>query len=129
MLDLTRNEVKAPRSLLKPYLTLYPHVGRILAGTASRSYSGPKEVAGRGIRVNTIHPGPVDNAFQHEIEETATGRPTAEAAAVFEQMIPLGRHARPEEVARAVLYLAAEASPAPIRGPTIGTQKYVFTHP
>jgi NAD(P)-dependent dehydrogenase (short-subunit alcohol dehydrogenase family) len=69
-----------------------------------------KEVAGRGIRVNTLHPGPVDNAFQHEIEETATGRPTAEAAAAFEQMIPLGRHARPEEVARAVLYLASDDS-------------------
>ena len=29
-----------------------------------------KEVAPRGIRVNTIHPGPVDNAFQHAIEVT-----------------------------------------------------------
>ena len=35
-----------------------------------------KEVAGRGIRVNTVHPGPVDNAFQHGIEVVATGRST-----------------------------------------------------
>ena len=29
--------------------------------------------APRGIRVNTIHPGPVDNEFQHRIEIAATG--------------------------------------------------------
>lgn len=65
-----------------------------------------KEAAPRGIRVNTIHPGPVDNAFQHAIEVTATGQPEAEAARIFEGMIPLRRHAKPEEVARAVLFLA-----------------------
>jgi NAD(P)-dependent dehydrogenase (short-subunit alcohol dehydrogenase family) len=65
-----------------------------------------KEAAPRGIRVNTIHPGPVDNAFQHAIEVTATGKPEDEAARIFEGMIPLGRHATPEEVARAVLFLA-----------------------
>jgi NAD(P)-dependent dehydrogenase (short-subunit alcohol dehydrogenase family) len=69
-----------------------------------------KEVAARGIRVNSLHPGPVDNAFQHRIETVATGRPEAEAAVAFEQMIPLGRHARPDEVAEAVLYLASDAS-------------------
>ena len=65
-----------------------------------------KEAAPRGIRVNTIHPGPVDNAFQHAIEVTATGRPEDEAARAFEQMIPLRRHATPQEIARAVLFLA-----------------------
>jgi NAD(P)-dependent dehydrogenase (short-subunit alcohol dehydrogenase family) len=65
-----------------------------------------KEVAPRGIRVNTVHPGPVDNAFQHAIEVTATGQNEAAASAIFEEMIPLRRHALPEEVARAVLFLA-----------------------
>jgi NAD(P)-dependent dehydrogenase (short-subunit alcohol dehydrogenase family) len=69
-----------------------------------------KEVAGRGIRVNTLHPGPVDNAFQHRIETVATGEPEAGAAAIFEQMIPLGRHAAPDEVASAVLFLASDES-------------------
>jgi NAD(P)-dependent dehydrogenase (short-subunit alcohol dehydrogenase family) len=69
-----------------------------------------KEVAGRGIRVNTLHPGPVDNAFQHRIETVATGEPEAGAAAIFEQMIPLGRHAAPDEVASAVLFLAGDES-------------------
>src|SRR5262249_42497489 len=67
-----------------------------------------KEVAGRGIRVNTIHPGPVDNAFQHRIETVATGLDEAAAAGVFEQMIPLGRHATASEVAALALFLASD---------------------
>ncbi|HET6507319.1 MAG TPA: SDR family NAD(P)-dependent oxidoreductase [Baekduia sp.] len=70
-----------------------------------------KEMAPRGIRVNTLHPGPVANAFQHRIELTATGAATeAEAARAFEAMIPLDRHATPEEVAAAVLFLASDES-------------------
>jgi NAD(P)-dependent dehydrogenase (short-subunit alcohol dehydrogenase family) len=69
-----------------------------------------KETAPRGIRVNTIHPGPVDNEFQHRIEVAATGFGAAQAAAAFEELIPLGRHAGPDEVARAMLFLASDQS-------------------
>jgi NAD(P)-dependent dehydrogenase (short-subunit alcohol dehydrogenase family) len=69
-----------------------------------------KEVADRGIRVNTLHPGPVDNAFQRSIETGATGWPADAAAHRFEEMIPLRRHARPEEVAAAALFLASDES-------------------
>jgi NAD(P)-dependent dehydrogenase (short-subunit alcohol dehydrogenase family) len=69
-----------------------------------------KETAPRGIRVNTIHPGPVDNEFQHRIEVAATGASVAAAAAAFEQLIPLARHAAPAEVARAMLFLASDES-------------------
>ena len=72
--------------------------------------TAPKEVAPRGIRVNTIHPGPVDNAFQHAIEVTATGMEEQRAAGVFDDMIPLGRHASPEEIAQVVLFLACDES-------------------
>jgi NAD(P)-dependent dehydrogenase (short-subunit alcohol dehydrogenase family) len=68
------------------------------------------ELAPRGIRVNTIHPGPVDNEFQHRIEVTATGAGQDEAAAIFNQMIPLARHAAPAEIARAMLFLASDDS-------------------
>ena len=69
-----------------------------------------KELAPRGIRVNTIHPGPVDNEFQHRIEVTATGQSRDRAAALFEQRIPLARHAAPEEIAATVLFLASPGS-------------------
>jgi len=69
-----------------------------------------KETAPRGIRVNTIHPGPVDNEFQHRIEIAATGAERDQAAAVFEGFIPLHRHAAPAEVARAMLFLASDDS-------------------
>jgi NAD(P)-dependent dehydrogenase (short-subunit alcohol dehydrogenase family) len=68
------------------------------------------ELAPRGIRVNTIHPGPVNNEFQHIVEEAATGADRATAATIFDGMIPLGRHAAPEEIARAMLFLAADDS-------------------
>jgi NAD(P)-dependent dehydrogenase (short-subunit alcohol dehydrogenase family) len=55
-----------------------------------------REVAERGIRVNSLHPGPVDNQFQHRIEVIATGAPQARAAELFEERIPLARHAAPE---------------------------------
>jgi NAD(P)-dependent dehydrogenase (short-subunit alcohol dehydrogenase family) len=69
-----------------------------------------KEVAGRGIRVNTLHPGPTDTAFQRAIEVAATGVEPDEAARLFDAMIPLGRHASPEEIARSMLYLASADS-------------------
>jgi NAD(P)-dependent dehydrogenase (short-subunit alcohol dehydrogenase family) len=69
-----------------------------------------REVAGRAIRVNSIHPGPVSNDFQQRIETIATGESADRAAEIFEQMIPLGRHATPEEIARTVLFLASADS-------------------
>jgi NAD(P)-dependent dehydrogenase (short-subunit alcohol dehydrogenase family) len=67
-----------------------------------------QEGAPKGIRVNSIHPGPVDNPFQHRIEVGATGQDEDAAARIFEGMIPLDRHARPEEIASAVLFLASD---------------------
>jgi NAD(P)-dependent dehydrogenase (short-subunit alcohol dehydrogenase family) len=69
-----------------------------------------KEVASMGIRVNTIHPGPTDNDFQHTIEMEAVGASREESSQAFEQMIPLGRHASPEEIAQVVLFLASDES-------------------
>ena len=69
-----------------------------------------KELAGRGIRVNTIHPGPVDNEFQLRVEQNLSGVLGRDATAFFNDIIPLKRHVRPDEVARSVLYLASDAS-------------------
>jgi NAD(P)-dependent dehydrogenase (short-subunit alcohol dehydrogenase family) len=75
-----------------------------------------KELAPRRIRVNTIHPGPVDNSFQHIVERGLTEAIGRDGGAFFDEIIPLHRHARPEEIARSVLYLASDQSaftPAP----------------
>jgi NAD(P)-dependent dehydrogenase (short-subunit alcohol dehydrogenase family) len=68
------------------------------------------EVAPRRIRVNTLHPGPTSTAFQDEIEMAATGLAQADAAAAFDELVPLKRHATPEEIAAAVVYLASDES-------------------
>ncbi len=69
-----------------------------------------KETAARRIRVNTIHPGPVSNDFQLDVERKLTGVLQRDATSFFDEHIPLGRHASPEEIARSVLYLASDAS-------------------
>jgi NAD(P)-dependent dehydrogenase (short-subunit alcohol dehydrogenase family) len=69
-----------------------------------------KEAAAKGIRVNSLHPGPTDNEFQHTIEVEAVGASREESAKAFEQMIPLARHATPDEIAAAVVFLASDES-------------------
>jgi NAD(P)-dependent dehydrogenase (short-subunit alcohol dehydrogenase family) len=69
-----------------------------------------KELAPRRIRVNTVHPGPIDNSFQHAVEAGLTDVIKRDGAEFFNAMIPLGRHGTPEEVAQSVLYLASDES-------------------
>ncbi len=72
--------------------------------------SAAKELAPRRIRVNTLHPGPTSTPFQDDIEMTATGENQQAAAALFDEMIPLGRHTTVDEIAQAVLYLSSDAA-------------------
>lgn len=69
-----------------------------------------KELAPRGIRVNTIHPGPIDNGFQLAVEQGLGAAMGVDGTAFFNDMIPLGRHGTAEEIARSVLYLASDDS-------------------
>jgi NAD(P)-dependent dehydrogenase (short-subunit alcohol dehydrogenase family) len=69
-----------------------------------------KELAPRNIRVNTLHPGPVDNEFQLNVERNLSGVLGRDATAFFNDIIPLRRHVRADEVARSVLFLASDAS-------------------
>ncbi len=69
-----------------------------------------KEVAGRRIRVNTIHPGPTQNEFQAGIERHLGAVLGRDATAFLDELIPLHRHAQPREIARSVLFLASEQS-------------------
>jgi NAD(P)-dependent dehydrogenase (short-subunit alcohol dehydrogenase family) len=69
-----------------------------------------KEAARRRIRVNTLHPGPIDNAFQTRIEENIGKMAGIDATRMLNEAIPLHRHAEPEEIARSALYLASDLS-------------------
>ena len=69
-----------------------------------------KELAPRRIRVNTLHPGPVDNLFQAKVEEEVGRIIGRDATEFFNGMIPLGRHATANEIAKATLFLASDQS-------------------
>jgi NAD(P)-dependent dehydrogenase (short-subunit alcohol dehydrogenase family) len=69
-----------------------------------------KELAGRNIRVNTLHPGPVENEFQLSVEKKLGELIGRDGTQFFNDIIPLHRHVRPDEVARSVLFLASDAS-------------------
>jgi NAD(P)-dependent dehydrogenase (short-subunit alcohol dehydrogenase family) len=67
-----------------------------------------KELAPRRIRVNSIHPGPIDNGFQLAVEEGLGNAIGADGTEFFNKLIPMGRHATPDEIAKSVLYLASD---------------------
>jgi 3-oxoacyl-[acyl-carrier protein] reductase len=73
-----------------------------------------RECAGRGVTVNCVAPGATATARRHEILEAraaAVGVTFAELEAADAADVPVGRAARPDEVAAAVAFLAsAEAS-------------------
>lgn len=58
-----------------------------------------------GVRINAVLPGPVDTppVRQAIADDPALGK-------MIEEMVPLGRSARPEEIADAVLFLASDTS-------------------
>jgi len=78
--------------------------------TALRSYARTwtMELKDRGIRVNTITPGPCDTPLIDA--ETKSPGEAAAVRAKHAANIPLGRMARPEEIAAAMLFLASDDS-------------------
>lgn len=78
--------------------------------TALRSYARTwtMELKDRGIRVNTITPGPCDTPL---IDAQVSSKEEADAVrAKHAAAIPLGRMAKPEEIAAAMLFLASDES-------------------
>ena len=69
---------------------------------ALRSYARTwtAELAPQGIRVNVVAPGPTDTAMMASVPE--------EGRAALIAPIPLGRMARPEEIAAATLFLLSD---------------------
>ncbi|WP_106401232.1 SDR family NAD(P)-dependent oxidoreductase [Actinocorallia populi] len=77
------------------------------AATRSFSRTWANELKGRGIRVNTVTPGPTDTPG-------LTGLAAPEQVADFKSelaaQVPMGRLGRSEEIAAAVAFLASEQS-------------------
>jgi len=68
------------------------------------------EAAPLKIRVNSIHPSPVNNRMMRSIEEGASAGHGEEVKKQFEASIPLKRYAEPIEIAQLVLFLASDES-------------------
>ena len=74
------------------------------------------EGAPDGIRVNTVHPAPIETRMMRSIEEMRVAAMDDSAVTVevakqsFADRIPLGRYGNPEEVARMMLFLASDDS-------------------
>jgi NAD(P)-dependent dehydrogenase (short-subunit alcohol dehydrogenase family) len=78
------------------------------AALRSFARSMAAELKDRGIRVNTLSPGAIDTPIidgQFKTKEEADG-----AREMFKQMTPLGRIGKPEEMAKAILFLASDDS-------------------
>ena len=68
------------------------------------------EAAPLKIRVNSVHPSPVNNRMMRSIEEGASAGHGEDVKKQFESSIPLGRYAEPIEIAKLVLFLASDES-------------------
>ncbi len=80
------------------------------AGVNRLAESLAQELAPRGIRVNTVCPGNVETPMADEaIRRLAAGSAIsrAEIRARYQRGIPMGRFARPEEVASVCVFLAS----------------------
>jgi NAD(P)-dependent dehydrogenase (short-subunit alcohol dehydrogenase family) len=72
--------------------------------------SAARALAGQSIRVNTVNPGPVDNAFQTGIEQAQSKVLGIDVTEQLNRTVPLKRHASADEIAGTVLFLASDLS-------------------
>ncbi len=68
------------------------------------------ECAPLKIRVNSIHPAPVQSPMMDGIEAAVLPLEPLEARRRLEALIPLGRYAQPEEIAQLMVFLASDES-------------------
>jgi 3-oxoacyl-[acyl-carrier protein] reductase len=80
-----------------------PHYGPAKAAVSNLARSLTKEFAGKGITINSVAPGVIQNRF-HEVHTAP------EAFAALIKGIPMGRPGTNEDVAGAVAFLASPAA-------------------
>jgi len=92
---------------LRGFANLSPYVASKHA-EIGLTRSAAVEVAAAGVRVNSIHPSPIETPMMRSIED-ALGPDHPEAVkAQFVAGIPLGRYGEPVDVARLALFLASD---------------------
>jgi NAD(P)-dependent dehydrogenase (short-subunit alcohol dehydrogenase family) len=95
------------------------HYAASKAAVISITQSAALALAGNNIRVNAVAPGMMDTEMLHtlrsDFQKTSVGSTAGQPNV---SIVPLGRIARPEEIASAVLYLASDAS-AYVTGQTL----------
>lgn len=75
------------------------------AGIRSLARSFSAELMAKGIRVNALSPGPIDTPIFSKM-----GLSKEEVSSHVERDVPLGRMGKPDEVGRAAVFLASDAS-------------------
>ena len=68
------------------------------------------EAASANVRVNSIHPSPVNTRMMRTIEAGAGKGSTEDAKETISQDIPLGRYGEVSDIANLVLFLASDES-------------------
>lgn len=91
----------------------FPNLGAYVAskhGIIGVMKCAALENSHRKIRVNSIHPGPVNNRMMRSIEDQFTPNEPQKTKENFEKSIPFGRYAESGEIAQLALFLAGDES-------------------
>ncbi|MCL2424327.1 MAG: glucose 1-dehydrogenase [Micrococcales bacterium] len=92
-----------------PGLGVTPYVTSKFAITGLTRLAA-NESAAHGVRINSVHPSPVNTMMMRRLEEGFAPGHAAEASQGIASGIPMGRYAEASEIAAAVLFLASDAS-------------------
>ncbi len=80
------------------------------AGVHALTKVAAMEAAAYGVRVNAVAPGLIDTPMNDTFHAAVNPDDPAQTRHTLEQKIPLGRYARPEQVAAAALFLLSDAA-------------------